>query len=348
MGYELKEYSFAVEEFLPVSIMNQITELRVDAPGIVESEAAARKQRETLTRDGYLTILACDHPGRMVTSAGSGDPLIMGNRQQYLGRILRVITDPSFDGVMTTPDIMEDLFFMDYLVKENGGESFLDEKVLMGCMNRGGLAGTVFEMDDRMTAFTAERMAELRLDAAKVMFRIDINNPESGKTLLYCADAVSDCYEVGLPAFVEPLPVVFDADKGKFNVQKNAEALIKVVGVASALGQSSLGTWLKIPYCENYESVALATTLPILMLGGEAKGDPTPLLADFANGMKAGENVRGALVGRNILFPGADDPLATALAVNSIVHEGASGEDAIEVLMDNRGQNMNLLTELIA
>ena len=107
------------------------------------------------------------------------------------------------------------------------------------------------------------------------------------------------------------------------------------------MGDSSLRLWLKIPYCDHFDQVARATTLPILMLGGEAAGDPTGILEEFATGMRAGSNVRGALVGRNVLFPGDDDPLATAMAVQRIVHHGASAGEAIDHLMKSRGHNVD-------
>src|SRR5437773_10186161 len=91
-----------------------------------------------------------------------------------------------------------------------------------------------------------------------------------------------------------------------YRVVKTAEALAKIVSVASALGDSSRYLWLKLPYCESYEVVARSTTLPILLLGGESVGDPTAFLQDVAAGMSAGANVRGALVGRNVLYPGGD------------------------------------------
>ena len=78
-------------------------------------------------------------------------------------------------------------------------------------------------------------------------------------------------------------------------VKKNASDLIRVMGVATALGDSSRAIWLKIPYCEEYERVARATTCPILMLGGESKGDPTPTLRDFAAGMRAGARHYGEI-----------------------------------------------------
>jgi len=167
---------FKIDVFFPRNIMNMITDLRVNQPEIIVKEAQLRHKRGSITKDGRLTILAADHPARMVVRSGD-DPTIMGNRQEYLGRVLRVITDPEFDGMMGTTDIVEDLLIVNYLLKQHGGKSFLDDKVLMGCMNRGGLAEASFEMDDRFTSFTAGSIHALRLDGAKMMFRLDLSDP---------------------------------------------------------------------------------------------------------------------------------------------------------------------------
>ena len=122
---------------------------------------------------------------------------------------------------------------------------------------------------------------------------------------------------------------------------KTAEALAKIVGVASALGDSSRYLWLKLPYCEDYEVVARATTLPILLLGGESVGDATPLLREIAAGLSAGANVRGALVGRNVLYPGPEDPLVVAQAAGSIIHHNWTIERALDAQESWRGRDMN-------
>jgi len=342
--YSLGGYEFRTERFFPTQLFHELTDLRVTRPQIIREQAARRRRRPTLTTDGKLTILACDHPARMVTNVGD-DPLFMGNRFEYLGRIARVITSPDFDGIMSTPDIIEDLFLLNHWVIEHGGQSFLDDKILMGCMNRGGLAGTAFEMDDRFTAYTAEGIAAMRLDAAKVMFRLDPQDPASGITIEACSRAVNECAARGIPIFVEALMV--EKVEGKYKTKKNAADLIKVIGVASGLGTTSAYTWLKIPYCENYEAVARATTCPTLMLGGEAKGDPTGLITEFVSGMAVGGAIRGALVGRNILFPGKDDPYAVALAVYGIVHKGYTVDQALDCIMSNRDRHIDLLAHLM-
>lgn len=340
MAYDLKGFKYDSEQFFCRCMKDQITEMRVSRPSIVQAEAMGRKKRHSITRDGKLTILACDHPARRVTSVGD-DPFKMANRLQYLGRIVRILAASEFDGVMATTDVIEDLFIANYLVRLGGGPSFLDEKVILGCMNRGGLAGTVFEMDDRMTSFSAESIARLGLDGAKIMFRLEPDSADSLACIDYCAQAITAMNSYGLPTFIEPLPQ--KKEGGKYKTLKDAKELARIAGVASALGDSSVYTWLKLPYAANYDLVADSTTLPILMLGGEALGEPTPVLREFAEGMKAGANVRGALVGRNMLFPGDDDPMAVAMAVQRIVHDGLSADEAVEYIASVRGQNMDLL-----
>lgn len=338
-------YAFEPEAFFPRSLFERITDTRITRPEVVAEEAAGRRRRARLTRDGRLTILAADHPARMVVGVGD-DPVAMGSRWKLLARILRVITAGEFDGLMTTPDILEELLIVNRLDRELGGPGFLDQKVLIGCMNRGGLSGAAFEMDDRMTAFTPERIAQLRLDGAKVMFRLEMRERESLDAMMYCVEAINNCHARGIPVFLEALMV--ERADGKYKTLKNAEALIKVVSVASGLGSASALTWLKIPYCEGYERVAEATTCPILMLGGESRGDPGGIFQEFAAGMRAGSTVRGALVGRNVTFPGKEDPLAVALAVDGIVHRGFTAEQAAAHLREVRGRGMDRFTRWLA
>jgi hypothetical protein len=338
------DFEFAYDRFFPESIFDKITDLRVTDPGIVLKSAGRRKRRERLTMDGKLAILAADHPARRVTKSGS-DPVLMGNRQGYLGRILRVITSPEFDGVMGTTDVIEELLIVDQLLVEDGGESFLDGKVLVGCMNRGGLSGAEFEMDDRFASFTAESINHLRLDGAKMMFRLDMKDTRSLDTIEACSKAITDLNKYSIPAFLEAFSVQ-RAPEG-YKTLKTPEELIKTISVATALGDSSRGIWLKIPYCEGFERVAKATSCPILMLGGESSGNPSGVLQEFYKGMRAGRNVRGALVGRNILYPGLDDPFAIADAVAGIVHRNFTVEQALGHVGAVRGRNMDKLTSVL-
>ena len=347
VNYTLGNYFFQTRRFFTEEMVALLTETRIYRPHLIEEAAEKRVRRSELTTNGKLVILAADHPARNVTSVG-GDPVGMGERLDYLGRVLRVMAASDIDGVMATPEIIEDLLLVDYLLKENGGSGILDHRILIGCMNRSGLAGVEYEMEDRMTAFTAERMHRLGMDGAKMMFRLDMGRYSrySIQTISYCADAINRCNALGLPVFLEPLPVVKTPDG--YQVNMDANALIKTIGIGAGLGDSSARLWLKIPYVPEYYRVVRATTLPVLMLGGASKGNPIYTIQDFERGMGEGHNVRGAMVGRNVLYPGKDDPAAVAEAVCDVVHRSATSLEAVRKLRGQRGRDMDALEKLLS
>lgn len=308
---------------------DEITELRIRRPGLAEQEAKRRRRRLRLTRDGKLVLAALDHPARGVTAI-RGDPLAMGNRFEYLRRARRVLADPDLDGVLASTDVMEELLLLNYLERRHGGPGFLDGRVLVGSMNRGGLARSAFEMEDLFTGFTARRLAELRLDGGKMLWRLDPHDPAAGRTMLACAQAINELRAHRLPAFLEPLPV--DKRGDRYEVLRDAASLIRQCGIAAGLGESSAHLWLKLPYGERFDSVCGSTTLPILLLGGPAREDPAAAIADFSAGLRASPRVRGAVIGRNLLFPGDRDPFLMSRALTGLVHRGATLNEALGVI----------------
>lgn len=335
--------TFNAKEFLPSSILEQVTELRVSDPELPLRVARERRRRERLAPLGRLNILASDHPARRVTRVGDA-PLRMADRQEYLARTLRVLQSDVVDGVLATMDIIEDLLVIHELMRRRGGRGFLDEKLLVASLNRAGLLGSSWEIDDPMSGPTPAACAEWRLDGTKVLLRLCDAEPDSLKTLLATVRAISEQNALALPMFLESLPV--EKVEGGYKIIKTAEELTRTAGAAAALGDSSRYLWLKLPYCENYEMVARATTLPILLLGGEPVGDVRPFLRELAAGLKAGPNVRGALVGRNVLFPGDGDPLAAAEAAGGLVHRGWTLERALDALETAGGRDADWLARL--
>ncbi len=299
----------------------RITDVRVNDPDYPLRHAKRRRRSPRLSVDGRLNIVAADHPARRITAVGA-DPVAMTDREDYLSRILRVLSSQLADGVMATMDVLEDLLIVAGMAVDQGKPDPLDGKLLIASLNRGGLAKAVWEMDDPMTGATPSTCAEWNLDGAKILLRLCDEDPGSLRTMTAAAQMIRETNKLGLPMFLEPLPV--EKTERGFQVVRTAAALARTAGVASALGDSSRYLWLKLPYCEGYDMVARATTLPILLLGGESAGDYRPFLEELTSGLAAGPNVRGALVGRNILYPGEADPLTAAEAVGAIIH-GASG-----------------------
>jgi DhnA family fructose-bisphosphate aldolase class Ia len=213
-------------------------------------------------------------------------------------------------------------------------------------MQRGGIAGATGEIEDRFTAYTAEAINRYRLDGGKMLLRFVPDDERSLRTLDYCAQAVTDLNRYNLPAFVEPMRM--EQVNSKWVMKNTVEELVRLAGIASGLGDSSRNLWLKLPYCEDYRRVAMATTMPIILLGGPSNEDPRSTYADFAAGMASRSNVRGAMVGRNVVFPGQDDPGAVAQALDDIIRKGISVDEALEVTMAHRDFNMDFLTRWIA
>ena len=346
--YELGLYKFQIEEFFPKKLFFKITDIKLhNANTIIKKESEHRIKKEP-PWDTNLVIIAADHPARNVTRIGN-NIIAMANRYEYLGRIIRILMLDKIDGVMATPDIIDDLFIINYLLKKGNGHSFMDNKILLGSINRGGISGSPYEMYDPITAYNVQDIITFGLDGAKIMIRLDFNSKMakySQKTLKICAEVIRECNRVNLPVFIEPLPVYLDKN-GTYKVKKDAQDIVKVVGIASALGGSSLNIWFKLPYTDDYESVALSTSNPILMLGGQSIERPLNILNAFYKGMLAGKNIRGCLAGRNVLYPRDDDPLAVALAISEIIHEGKSVSDALSTLKNNRDKKLDFLTSKI-
>jgi DhnA family fructose-bisphosphate aldolase class Ia len=336
--------NFQPKQFFPATLLAELTEIRVSDPERSLRVAKERRQRERLTVDGKLSILAADHPARRVTRVGD-NPLRMADRHEYLARIMRVMMSDNVDGLLATMDILEDLLILHDLLKKTADTPFLDNKVLLASFNRGGWLGSSWEIDDPVSGPTAATCTQWKLDGAKILLRVCDSEPDSLKTLLATVRAITELNAAGLPMFLESLPVIKTAEG--YKIVKTADALALTAGAAAALGDSSRYLWLKLPYCENYEKVAQATTLPILLLGGEPVGDATPFLRELETGLRAGPNVRGALVGRNILYPGADDPLAIIESVGGIIHRGWTVDQALEAQTLHRGRDLDWLTGLV-
>jgi len=271
-----------------------IVETRVHRPDAVAEAAARRKRRTSLVGpSGRLFVVAADHPARGVLRAGS-DRDAMRDRAGLLERLCVALSRPGVDGVLGTADIVEDLLLL----------GALDDKVVIGSMNRGGLGGTVFEIDDRFTGYDAEGIAATGLDGGKMLFRIDPADPATVVTMEACAHAVDALAERRLMAVVEPF--ISHRVDGRVRNDLSADAVGRAVAVASGLGRTSAYTWLKLPVVHDMERVLSASTLPALLLGGEVPEDPDATFAAWQQALRH-PTARGLVIGRTVLYPADGD-----------------------------------------
>ncbi len=68
--YSVDGYQFDLEAFFPMALFEKITEIRVNAPEVIEQQAKARKKRKHLTRDGRPTTPAGASPPWAMTRSG--------------------------------------------------------------------------------------------------------------------------------------------------------------------------------------------------------------------------------------------------------------------------------------
>jgi DhnA family fructose-bisphosphate aldolase class Ia len=264
------------------------------------AEAAARRTRPSslVNEHGRLMIIAADHPARGALRAGP-QALAMADRVELLDRLVLALSRPGVNGVLGTPDIIEDLLLL----------GALDDKVVIGSMNRGGLAGTVFEIDDRFTAYDARALAAAGYEGGKMLLRIDADDPATVATVEACAKAISELAEHRLMAMIEPF--ISHRVDGRVKIDLGTEATIRAMTVAAGLGATSAYTWLKVPVVEDMEKVMAATTLPALLLGGEVSAAQDAAFESWRQALKL-PTVRGLVIGRSLLYP-PDGDVATAV-----------------------------------
>lgn len=273
---------------------DELLETRATRPDEVWERAAARIRRPRVRDDGRLMIVALDHPARRILGVGD-DPSAMADRRDALERCIRALRRPGVDGLLATPDVVEDLLLL--------GE--LDDKVVIGSMNRGGLSGSAWELDDRFTAYSPEVIDGLGLDGGKMLLRLDYDDPATIETLSACANAVTALAARGLMAMVEPLPVK-RTSQGRVAVSTDVGAQVEAVAIASALGAPSMHTWLKLPASTDPARMMAATTLPTLLLGGDPAAGSAGLHERWRQAL-AIPHVRGLTVGRSLLYPADGD-----------------------------------------
>lgn len=283
-----------------------LRDLRAERPEAIGAALQQRTRRELLRGDGRLFIVAADHPARGALAVGS-DVTAMADRYVLLERLAIALSRPGVDGVLGTPDIIDDLAAL----------GLLDEKVVVGSMNRGGLRGASFEMDDRFTGYDVPSMVSSGLDFAKTLMRINLTDSATASTLETTARAVTQAAEARLPIMLEPFMSTWV--DGRVVNDLSTDAVILSIAIAAGLGGNSAYTWMKLPVVEDMERVMAATTMPTVLLGGDSGDDPDEKYAAWEDALSL-PGVRGLTVGRTLLYPPDGDVAAAVDVAARLVH----------------------------
>ena len=257
----------------------------------------AKKERlrptSPLGPNGKTLVIAADHAARGAMRAGA-DPLAISDRPELLTRLCAALARPEVNGVLGTADVLEELLLL----------GALEGKTVYGSMNRGGLIGASFELDDRFTAMSPGAIADSGFEGGKMLLRIDLQDAGSVATMEACARAIDDLSARGLLVMMEPF--MSSRIDGVVRNELTPEAMMRAIGIASALGSTAANTWLKVPVVDDMARVMASSTLPSLVLGGDVPQDPDHTYGTWADAL-ALPNVHGLVVGRALLYPSDGD-----------------------------------------
>ena len=267
-----------------------LTEARVREPDRLRTALAQRQRRPLVGADGRMLLLAADHTSRGKLSIGS-DPMAAADRRSLLDRIMTGLLDSRVDGVLGSADVLEELALL----------GALDGRLAIGTMNRGGIVGAHWELDDRLTAYDVEHIVSMGLDGGKMLLRIEPTDPGVPRTLETVARLTTALADASTMALIEPLPYRKRSDGG-VELDPCEDALIRMVAIASGLGSSSSHTWLKLPATADPARVAAASTCPVLLLGGDAGRDHERVFHAWERALRV-PSIRGLVPGRALLYP---------------------------------------------
>ncbi|MEM3587207.1 MAG: 3-hydroxy-5-phosphonooxypentane-2,4-dione thiolase [Candidatus Jordarchaeaceae archaeon] len=162
----------------------------------------------------------------------------------------------------------------------------------------------------------------VRLNAAAVALSIFVGSPNEKQTLVNLARLVDEGEEYGMP-------VLAVTAVGR-EMARDARYLGLASRIAAELGASIVKTY----YCENFSKVVEGCPVPIVIAGGKKIPEPDALKLTY-NAIQDG--AVGVDMGRNIFQ--SEDPVAMIQAVRSIVQEGYTPDEALELFNSLKGKS---------
>jgi DhnA family fructose-bisphosphate aldolase class Ia len=253
-----------------------------------------------MTRPGPLPtptlILAADHRARAV--------LTTENWADFSGALARAL--PFCDGVLATA---QPLTFL----AAAGHVTALHRTYLS--INRTGLVGSVFELDDRLVA-SVRRAAADGWTGVKHMTRIDFDDPVTASALELLGQVLEQARDAGLEVLVEPL--VWHEGR----VQRDTDAVVTAAVIAHDLGAPVIKVPVPAvsPGAERRRAVArvvASVSVPVLFLGGPVTEEGRDRVLDEVRDVMEGGGA-GMAVGRTLYQD--PDPAEMAGLVAGLVH----------------------------
>jgi DhnA family fructose-bisphosphate aldolase class Ia len=242
-------------------------------------------------------ILAADHRARAVLTTENWDA--------FFGSVAKAL--PYCDGILATAQPLAALAEAGHITPRH--RTYLS-------INRTGLAGSVFELDDRLVASVA-RAADDGWTGVKHMTRIDLADPVTAPALELLGQVLEEARRAGLEVLVEPL-LWRDG-----RVSRDPDDVVLAAVIAHDIGAPVI----KVPVptapsaAERRRAVGrivASVGVPVLFLGGpRGDGGRDRVLEAVRDVMRGGGS--GMVIGRAIYQD--PDPAETAGLIGSLVHQ---------------------------
>jgi len=140
----------------------------------------------------------------------------------------------------------------------------------------------------------------------------------------------AECERQSMPLMVEPLVMRANAEAGGYMVDGDLTKIIPLVRQAVELGADVIKADPCDDISEYHQVVKVAGGVPVLVRGGGRVSDEAIIERTYAL-MQQG--ARGIVYGRNVIQHAAPERVTRALM--AIVHEGATPQQAFEILRGN-------------
>ena len=241
-------------------------------------------------------ILAADHRARAVLTTETW--------AEFFGALVRAL--PSCDGILATAQPLAGLAAGGHLAERH--RTYLS-------VNRTGLAGSAFELDDRLVA-SVPRAASDGWTGVKHMTRIDMDDPITALALELLGQVLEQARDAGLEALVEPL-LWRDG-----RVCRATDDIVLAAVIAHDLGAPVIKVPVPAvaPGAERRQAVARVVAsvgVPVLFLGGPVTDAGRPRVLDEVRDVMAGGGA-GMAMGRTLYQD--PDPAEVAGLVRELVH----------------------------
>ncbi|CAN1560445.1 FbaB DhnA-type fructose-1,6-bisphosphate aldolase and related enzymes [Fimbriimonadaceae bacterium] len=171
----------------------------------------------------------------------------------------------------------------------------------------------------------------LRLDAACIVVNL-LSLPGQSELLNQCVKNVcalkSECDRFGMPLMVEPLVMQSNEVSGGYQVDGEIKKILPLVRMAVELGADIIKCDPCSDISEFHRNVEIAGGFPVLVRGGGRATDEEILVRTAALMV---QGASGIVYGRNVIQH--PTPTLMTQALMSIVHDGKSGAEALELLV---------------